>query len=102
MLAQATIVVCKCDVGAVTSAKIQLACSDGLTLIPPGEDPGNGNWTSECEVQLDSCKPGEKKVLTTHVRCGLIENFTRESISRVNSLDEAHGLPNGLPVRSEH
>jgi hypothetical protein len=76
----------------VTTGKIQLSCSEGLTLIPPGEDPGTGKWQSDCEIELGECKPGEKTVLTTHVRCGLIENFSRESISRVPSLDVAHGL----------
>lgn len=76
----------------VTSGKMQLSCSEGLTLIPPGEDPGEGNWQDGCEIEISACKPGEKTVLTTHVRCGLIENFSRESISRVDSLDAAHGL----------
>jgi hypothetical protein len=76
----------------VTAGKILLSCSDGLTLIPPGEDPGDGNWKKEFEIKLEPRKPGEKTVLTTHVRCGLIEKFSHDSISEVPSLDTAHGL----------
>jgi hypothetical protein len=76
----------------VTAGKLQLTCSEGLTLIPPGEDPATGNWQNSCELDLGSYKPGETKLFTAHVRCGLIENFSHVSISEKSSLDRAHGF----------
>jgi hypothetical protein len=76
----------------VTAGKLQLTCSEGLTLIPPGDDPATGNWQSSCELDLGSYKPGETKLFTAHVRCGLIENFSHVSISEKSSLDRAHGF----------
>eukprot|EP00980_Cylindrotheca_fusiformis_P011978 scaffold2830_cov131-Cylindrotheca_fusiformis.AAC.99 len=76
----------------VTGGKLQLACSEGLTLIPPGEDPTNGNWQNGCEIDLGSCKQGESKTFIAHVRCGLLETFSHVSISETSTLDRSHGL----------
>mmetsp|Transcript_17550 Transcript_17550/g.43176 ORF Transcript_17550/g.43176 Transcript_17550/m.43176 type:complete len:1387 (+) Transcript_17550:51-4211(+) len=76
----------------IVAGKLQLGCSEGLTLIPPGEDPSSGNWRSSCEVDLGSYKAGETKLFIAHVRCGLIDNFSRQSISQQSSIDKVHGF----------
>lgn len=76
----------------VVAGKVQLLCSDGITLIGPGEDPAAGQWKKEYEIELGQCKPGEKTVLTAHVRCALIDTFSHDSISQMPSFDTAHGL----------
>ena len=82
------------DAGAdsITSGKIQLLCSEGLTLIPPGEDPGTENWQKDCEIELNPLKPSETIALTTYVRCGFSETFSHDSSSQVSTLDEENGL----------
>lgn len=76
----------------VTAGRLQLSCSEGVTLIPPGEDPSNGNWQNSCEIDLGSYKQGESKVFTAHVRCGLLENFSHLSISEISTVDREHGF----------
>mmetsp|Transcript_44352 Transcript_44352/g.50195 ORF Transcript_44352/g.50195 Transcript_44352/m.50195 type:complete len:1544 (-) Transcript_44352:65-4696(-) len=76
----------------VTSGTLILSGTNGISLIPPGEDPGSSEWRKECEIELNACKPGEIQHMTAHVRCGLIENFSNESISQVDSMNSGHGL----------
>lgn len=76
----------------IRTGKLLLSCSNGLTLIPPGEDPAAGNWQDSCEIDLGTYKPGETKLFTTHVRCGLIQNSSHASITEKSSLDVAHGV----------
>ncbi|CAJ1940214.1 unnamed protein product [Cylindrotheca closterium] len=76
----------------IVAGKLQLDCSEGLTIIPPGEDPSSGNWQSSCEVDLGSYKAGETKLFIAHVRCGLIDKFSRQSILQQSSIDKVHGF----------
>lgn len=76
----------------VTSAKLVLSGTMGVSIMPPGEDPESGKWMKECEVPLQACSPGEKLQIVSYVRCDLIEKFTNGSISQVDSMDMTHGL----------
>lgn len=76
----------------IRAGKLLLSCSEGLTLIPPGQDPSTGNWQNSCKVDLGAYKPGETKLFTAHVRCGLIDNYSRASITEKSSLDISHGF----------
>jgi len=75
----------------VTSGTLILSGTNGISLIPPGEDPSSSEWRKDCEIKLKACKPGEIQQMTAHARCGLIENFSNESISQVDSMN-SHGL----------
>ncbi len=76
----------------VTSGVVHLVCSEGITMIGPGEELAEGLWKKECKVALRRCKPFDKIVLTVHIRCALIDTFSQDSISQVPSFDTAHGL----------
>jgi hypothetical protein len=76
----------------LTTGKLVLTCTEGISIIPPGEAIETSEWTQECEVQLQSCMAGEKQEVKTHVRCGLIESFSNKSIPEVNTMDTSHGL----------
>lgn len=76
----------------VTAGIMQLSCSEGITMIGPGEELADGQWKKSCEVNLGRCKPSEKIVLAVHIRCALIDTFSHDSISQVPSFDTAHGL----------
>jgi hypothetical protein len=76
----------------VTSGKLVMSCSNGILLIPPGKDPGTSEWKSDCEIEFNPCKPGDKQELRAHIRCGVIDNFSNDSISQVDCMDTAHGL----------
>ena len=52
----------------ITKGTVNLTCSPGLQLIPPGEEEKDENWTSSCTVKLPPCKTGETKILTTSVK----------------------------------
>jgi len=72
----------------VTSGNLILSGTNGISLIPPG----GSEWRKDLEITLKACKPGEKQELSVHVRCGLIHNFSNESISQVDSFNSDHGL----------
>jgi hypothetical protein len=52
----------------VKEGKLQLVCSPGLMLLPPGEDRDSSNWIGSCDVPLPPCPPGETVVLTALVK----------------------------------
>ena len=78
----------------VTGGKLQLQCSGGLKLIPPGEEPTSGNWQNSCDIELSPCKPGEQTVFITHVKCDAlaIAHARKSDVSSVSSGDGAPGL----------
>ena len=76
----------------VTAGRLKLTCSQWLLVIGPDEDSADGQWKKECEVRLGSLKPGEKTVITVHVRCALIEGFSHNSVSKTLSIDAVYGL----------
>lgn len=76
----------------VTAGILQLTCSDGISMIGPGEDLAKGEWNKDCEVKVGPLKPGEKSVLVAHVRCSFVERFSNDPISQSPSFDTAHGL----------
>lgn len=76
----------------ITSGKLVLTCSEGLSIMPPGQDLVLGEWRQAVEVELKPCKPGEKYVLKAPVRCGLVEKSPNESSSHVDSADTTQGL----------
>jgi hypothetical protein len=55
----------------IASAKLILVGSNDILLIPPGDDPSTSEWRQEWETDLEPCKPGEKQIITAHVRCRL-------------------------------
>jgi hypothetical protein len=52
----------------IREGSINLLCFEGLHIVPPGTDPGPGNWSRFCEIDLPSCPPGEKVEITTFVK----------------------------------
>ncbi|KAL3922790.1 MAG: hypothetical protein SGILL_002013 [Bacillariaceae sp.] len=76
----------------LTSGKLFLTCTEGISLIPPGEELETSEWTNECEIQVQPCSAGEKQEIRVHVRCGLLEKFPEGPISLENSMDNSHGL----------
>jgi hypothetical protein len=52
----------------VKEGKLQLVCSPGLLLLPPGEDPDPTKWIGSCETSLPPCPPGETVILTALVK----------------------------------
>jgi hypothetical protein len=88
----------------IMAGELLLSCSEGLTLLPPGDDPTSGNWQDSCILDLGTYKPGETKLFTAHVRCGFIENFSAHGFSvsasttylREESEDADHPMRNKL------
>ena len=76
----------------VTAGLLKLSCSQWLSVIGPDEDPSNGKWKKECEVRLGSLKPGDKAVITAHIRCALFEPISHNTISQTLSFDKVNGL----------
>jgi len=52
----------------VEEGTIQLVCSPGLTLLPPGEGQDGAKWVGSCDIPLPYCAPGETIVLTPLVK----------------------------------
>jgi len=76
----------------VTSGNLLLSGTDSVLFIPPREDPGSSEWRKDWETNLKPCKPGEKLMMTAHVRCGLGEKKSNDSIPEVDCMDSNHGL----------
>ena len=54
---------------------VELICSDGLQVIPPGEDPKSEQWSETCTVDLPPTKPGQSVVLMTSVKSSVIKSM---------------------------
>ena len=78
----------------VTGGKLQLNCSRGLKLIPPGKEPESEDWQSHCDIELAPCKPGQQTVLITQVKCDAadLSRARKDDASSVSSGDAAPGL----------
>lgn len=72
----------------VTAGKIQLSCSSGVELIPPGVDPEDGEWKDVVDIHLDQSKPGETVEVTALVRCAARDTLKRASMMMVEDDDD--------------
>jgi hypothetical protein len=52
----------------IQKGTLQLVCSSGLLLIPPGADESEKKWTPSCSIPLPPCPPGESRLLTAIVK----------------------------------
>lgn len=82
------------DAGAdvVSSASLQLYCTKGVSLVPPGQHPGASEWKNECVVELPSMKPGDKQTFKAYVRCDLNEALAQIPLSKEDSMDASLGF----------
>jgi len=76
----------------IDSGKLMLSGTNGILIIPPGEDAGSAEWRQDCETNLKPCKPGETQVVTAHVKCDPVEISSNESVSEVDSINAGSGL----------
>ena len=84
----------------VKNGSVELACSDGLTVIPPGTDPNDpkAQWSDQVSMSLEPCGPGSEIVLTTSVRSEAesgtvaagIRAGTRDSRNGDDDFDDSH------------
>ena len=69
----------------VKEGKVELICSDGLRVVPPGEEASNDAWCDSCSVALQGCGPETEVVFRTFVRT--------DSMRRSASYDSPGGSP---------
>lgn len=76
----------------LSSGTLTLSGTDGVVLVPPGDDSCSNEWRKDCEIQLKACQAGESQQLTVNVRCSLMKNFSNASVSQVDPVTTNHGL----------
>jgi len=62
----------------VEKGTVELICSNGLQVIPPGADPKSEQWSETCTVDLPPTKPGQPVVLTTLVKSSMIKTIEQK------------------------
>mmetsp|Transcript_31779 Transcript_31779/g.77154 ORF Transcript_31779/g.77154 Transcript_31779/m.77154 type:complete len:650 (-) Transcript_31779:94-2043(-) len=72
----------------ITSGKAVLSCSDGLLILPQGQDLNTGEWTQKVEMDLNTSSPGDKYVVKVNVRT----DKNKEPHPEPDSADGAKGL----------
>ena len=55
----------------INSVKLILSGTDGIKLIPPGEDVTSSEWKQDWFTDLQPMKPGEKQTVAVQVRCSV-------------------------------
>ena len=75
----------------VNGGEVEMICSDGLQIVPPGIDPIEENWRKSCNFDLGACEPKCSKTLLTTVKSDPIEYYTSD-------FDE-DSLPNSSALR---
>jgi len=77
----------------VREGKVELICSDGLKVVPPGVEPTDDTWCDRCSVPLDACGPDSEIVLQTHVKSDAMK---RPSDNRGHNLQNMHSFDDGI------
>jgi hypothetical protein len=72
----------------IKSGKVVISCSDGLLLLPHGEDPATGEWTQKVELDLNKSNPSDKYVKKVNVRT----DKSKEPQSEPESVDGPKGV----------
>lgn len=56
----------------IEEGTVELVCSDGLQVVPPGTDSDSGQWVETCSIDLPPCDTNGISVLKTSVKSRLI------------------------------
>lgn len=76
----------------IREGTVELVCSDGLKVLPPGTDPGANKWVETCSVDLPPCGEDGTVVLKTSVKSRLIKSIEQ----RLGlTMDESPGVTSG-------
>lgn len=62
----------------IEKGTVELLCSDGLQVIPPGIDANTDDWRESCTVDLPPTKAGVPVVLTTMVKSSVIKTIEQK------------------------
>ena len=62
----------------IEKGTVELICSDGLQVIPPGVDANANHWRETCTVDLPPTKAGTPVVLTTMVKSSVIKTIEQK------------------------
>lgn len=62
----------------VKHGSVELTCSDGIKVCPPGTDVSDGNWCDNCTVALGACKPHSEVVIQTSVKSAGSTHYERQ------------------------
>lgn len=52
----------------VKEGKVELVCSGGLKVVPPGQEISDDAWCESCSVPLEACGPDAEIILLTSVK----------------------------------
>jgi hypothetical protein len=81
----------------VNGGEVEMICSDGLQIAPPGIDPIEGNWQNSCSFELGACEPNSSKTLLTTVKSDPIEYYSSDR--NEDSLHNNNALRQNLYVK---
>jgi hypothetical protein len=59
----------------IREGTVELMCSDGLQVVPPGTEPDDEKWVESCLVELPACKQDGNTVLTTWVKSTMSQSI---------------------------
>lgn len=77
----------------VREGKVELICSDGLKVVPPGVDPSDDTWCDRCSIPLEACGPDSEIVLRTSVKS---EAMKRPPDPNSRNLQNIHSFDDGI------
>ena len=76
----------------VREGKVELICSDGLKVVPPGVEPSDDTWCDRCSIPLEACGPDSEIVLRTSVKSEAMKRPSdpnNRNLQNIQSFDDA-------------